>query len=209
MGALLDQVVIQRLEWDTEWFGFPIGAVSGAGTGPLPAHEFRCLYCLCEPDQARWAEGEGFDLIDIRVELDWQGERDAPPGIREEMGERDELHGLARDAFADSRFYQDGRFPRERVDAMFVRWLERSSVVLTDDDRRGFITYDQGHIGLVGVAESARGAGLGVQLVQAAQARNPSLTVVTQGKNIAAQRLYQKCGFRTSAVKLWYHRWSS
>lgn len=209
MGALLDQVVIQRLDWDTEWFGFPIATVMGAGTGPLPTHEFRCLYCLCEPDHARWAEGEGFELIDIRVELDWQGTREAPTGIREEMGERDRLQELARDAFADSRFYQDERFPRERVDAMFGRWLERSSVVLTDDDRRGFITYDHGHIGLVGVSAEARGAGLGVQLVNAAQARNPSLTVVTQGKNIAAQRLYQKCGFRTSAVKLWYHRWSS
>jgi ribosomal protein S18 acetylase RimI-like enzyme len=33
--------------------------------------------------------------------------------------------------------------------------------------------------------------------------------VVTQGRNIAAQRLYQKCGFRTGEIALWYHRWGT
>jgi hypothetical protein len=30
---------------------------------------------------------------------------------------------------------------------------------------------------------------------------------VTQGRNIPAQRTYQRCGFQTAAVQLWYHRW--
>ena len=33
------------------------------------------------------------------------------------------------------------------------------------------------------------------------------VSVVTQGSKVAAQRLYQGCGFATSAVELWYHRW--
>jgi RimJ/RimL family protein N-acetyltransferase len=34
-----------------------------------------------------------------------------------------------------------------------------------------------------------------------------SMEVVTQGRNVAAQRLYQKCGFATKEVQLWYHHW--
>jgi len=69
-----------------------------------------------------------------------------------------------------------------------------------------------GQIGLVGVDDGARNLGLGRQLVQSAlgwfrehEARE--VTVVTQGNNVAAQRLYQSSGFLTSAVQLWYHLW--
>ena len=31
--------------------------------------------------------------------------------------------------------------------------------------------------------------------------------VVTQGGNVAAQRVYQHAGFRTARTELWYHRW--
>jgi dTDP-4-amino-4,6-dideoxy-D-galactose acyltransferase len=31
--------------------------------------------------------------------------------------------------------------------------------------------------------------------------------VVTQGRNLAAQRLYQRAGFLTADLKLWYHKW--
>jgi hypothetical protein len=33
--------------------------------------------------------------------------------------------------------------------------------------------------------------------------------VVTQGRNYAAQRLYQRNQFRTCEVQLWYHKWYS
>jgi hypothetical protein len=32
-------------------------------------------------------------------------------------------------------------------------------------------------------------------------------TVVTQGRNVAAQRTYQGAGYRTSRTSLWFHRW--
>jgi dTDP-4-amino-4,6-dideoxy-D-galactose acyltransferase len=40
-----------------------------------------------------------------------------------------------------------------------------------------------------------------------AQQKVTRVQVVTQGRNILAQRMYQRSGFVTHTVKLWYHRW--
>jgi ribosomal protein S18 acetylase RimI-like enzyme len=37
--------------------------------------------------------------------------------------------------------------------------------------------------------------------------RIAKVNVVTQGRNVRAQRLYQKSGFATDSVMLWYHKW--
>ncbi len=69
-----------------------------------------------------------------------------------------------------------------------------------------------GDFGLLGVAAGARTAGLGTLLTQTGMAwfieqgaRNVCLS--TQGRNIAAQRLFQRLGFLTQDIHLWYHRW--
>jgi Acetyltransferases len=74
------------------------------------------------------------------------------------------------------------------------------------------VATETGDIGLVAVDGKCRGLGLGDQLVSqalswfAAQGAR-RVTVVTQGLNVPAQRLYQKSGFLVSAVQLWYHLW--
>jgi dTDP-4-amino-4,6-dideoxy-D-galactose acyltransferase len=69
-----------------------------------------------------------------------------------------------------------------------------------------------GQIELLGVDTPAQGVGLGMRLVMAALEwfaanRATGVSVVTQGRNVAAQRLYQKCGFTTESLRLWYHCW--
>jgi dTDP-4-amino-4,6-dideoxy-D-galactose acyltransferase len=69
-----------------------------------------------------------------------------------------------------------------------------------------------GQIGLLGVDVTAQGRGGGRRLVTMAldwfAAKGVTrVIVVTQGRNIRAQRLYQKCGFMTASLQLWYHRW--
>jgi len=34
-----------------------------------------------------------------------------------------------------------------------------------------------------------------------------SVTVVTQGRNVAALRAYERAGFTTRSVEFWYHKW--
>ena len=109
---------------------------------------------------------------------------------------------------------------------MYEIWIEKSLsgyaqavlVMGSPGQPEGFVTCDtllpeaKGKIGLVGVSSSARGRGVGQALVLeslhwfAAQGMK-SVQVVTQGRNIPAQRLYQKCGFLTKEVRFWYHCW--
>jgi ribosomal protein S18 acetylase RimI-like enzyme len=69
-----------------------------------------------------------------------------------------------------------------------------------------------GQIGLFAVAAAAQGRGVGGQLITAALAwlagrgADP-VTVVTQGRNVRAQRIYQRFGMLTRSLEIWYHRW--
>lgn len=69
-----------------------------------------------------------------------------------------------------------------------------------------------GKIGLFGVSPRAQGKGIGASLLHDAltwfrSRQAQSVTVVTQGRAVAAQRCYQRAGFCTQSVSLTYHRW--
>lgn len=69
-----------------------------------------------------------------------------------------------------------------------------------------------GHIQLAGVHPQHRQQGVGTLLVCAAldwvKSRGAQDTqVVTQARNVPAQRLYQQVGFFTKSMSLYYHRW--
>jgi ribosomal protein S18 acetylase RimI-like enzyme len=69
-----------------------------------------------------------------------------------------------------------------------------------------------GQIGLVGVGSDYQGRRLGQDLLNAslrwfAEMGREQVIVATQGRNVIGQRMYQKCGFLTRSLQLWYHRW--
>jgi ribosomal protein S18 acetylase RimI-like enzyme len=88
-----------------------------------------------------------------------------------------------------------------------------------DGDATGYVTChldrasNQGSIGLIAVSGQTREKGLGRELVLTAlgwccRHGSSEVSVVTQGANVAAQRLFQRCGFRTYSMGLWFHRWT-
>ena len=193
-----------------------------------------CLYFLCAPDDdesVRLAEQNQFHLVDVRVELSWPVQKiENRSTVDARFFRTDDLAALqdmAADAYQLSRFYFDQRFPKDLASALYREWITKSCngyadavfVASHQDAIGGFITCHLdtsgiGQIGLLGVAEAARGAGLGRVLIETAQRyfsdqKMRDVSVVTQARNIAAQRLYQACGFRTQSVGLWYHRWFS
>jgi dTDP-4-amino-4,6-dideoxy-D-galactose acyltransferase len=191
-----------------------------------------CLYFLADPDPTTiaLAENARFHLVDIRVTLEAHPQDAPPPAagmpIRPWMpADISRLRSIAATSHTDSRFYRDGHFPVERCGDLYSTWIEQSCgadaaqqvfVAEWAGQAAGYISCDartkEGSIGLVGVADDARDRGFGKNLVLQALAwfRDRSLssvTVVTQGHNVAAQRLYEKAGFTTRSQQLWYHYW--
>lgn len=190
-----------------------------------------CLYFLADPNlpgSLRLAEDNGFHLADLRLTLESSGElsKAIPAGVRPwQPQDREDLRAIARISHRDSRFYFDGHFPAERCDDLYDTWIDKSldgyadATLVADVDGRaaGYITChsdeQEGRIGLVGVHPDFQGRALGQALVKAslawfAAAGYSKVSVVTQGRNTRAQRLYQRCGFLTRSVQLWYHWWN-
>jgi dTDP-4-amino-4,6-dideoxy-D-galactose acyltransferase len=197
------------------------------------AQSIDCLYFLAHPERhtIRLAEQHGFDLVDVRVTLaarilstyagTWQDD-----GVREaEPADIPALRELASRSHTDSRFYQDGRFPVFLCDELYRVWIEKSChgyadvVLVAEHDSRpaGYVSCHlkgdgSGQIGLLGVEGGLKSLGLGRKMVRHAlcwfqEHEVRDVTVVTQGGNITRQRMYEKCGFLTSATQLWYHFW--
>jgi len=185
----------------------------------------------------RLAEDNGFRLVDIRVTLAYKacGEGNvalparANNGITVRRARPDDvprLQAMARGLYRDTRFFYDANFPTHLSQSLYETWIRLSCegyadavfVAVSDDLPVGYVSCHlnkaerAGRIGLVGVGNSSQGHGVGQALIFTAlawlrQEGAKEITVVTQGRNCAAQRLYQRCGFLTQEVRLWYHKW--
>jgi dTDP-4-amino-4,6-dideoxy-D-galactose acyltransferase len=146
------------------------------------------------------------------------------------------LQRMARSRHRDTRFFFDGNFPLKRCEDLYERWITAScqgyaQVVLVaqpgailgedgenDSECIGYITCHldgpemPARIGLFAVDESSTGRGVGRALILSALNSMASqgytrASVVTQGRNVGALRLYERCGFRIAGVELFYHKW--
>jgi len=196
-------------------------------------HRIDCLYFLADSNDLetpRLAEANDFHLTDIRMTLGRVvvPEDFAPNSFDGFRHAREDdlraLRAIAQTSHHDTRFYFDGHFEQEKCDLLYATWIENSFrgfaqavlVAEADGEPAAYLTChlnDQAsQIGLVGVGEGHRGKGLATKLVRAflswsrEQGARRAL-VVTQGRNLPAQRLYQRNGFITSSMDLWYHRW--
>jgi len=216
------------LEWDSEFWGVRVARVDGADVDVwAAANGVDVAYLLVDGADAvaaQQAEEQGFRITDVRIALEAPSVPSEQPVRQHREPDIDKLRSIARKSHEATRFYADPRFPRDRCDALYDTWIRRScegwaDVVLVADREgapAGYVAVHRrdggGSIGLIGVDEAARGQGLGEALVRGALdwcAREGlgSCSVVTQGRNVAGQRLFQRCGFRTSAVDLWFHKW--
>lgn len=237
--ALPISTCCRLLEWDSDFFGFRIARVEGdrLSKNQLPAildwcsaQQIRCLYLLAaaaDQETAGVAADYQFRFVDIRttLEADVGGAGSGSPNVRlATLDDIEPLAAIARTSHTDSRFYWDENFPREKCDLLYQTWIEKSirgyakAVLVAEQESKqaGYITCDwsgeTGQIGLIAVADWARGKGLGGILVKSSvklfkEQGMKRVIVVTQGRNVPAQRLYQHCGFLTSSVEIWYHAW--
>lgn len=193
--------------------------------------------CNChDAKSVKIAEDEGFRFVDIRLTFECSLDsflRDES-AILEEYScglatESDipNLREIAASIYADSRYYYDTNFDKAKIHEFYQSWVEKAVKGQFDDacyvmrDQANsiiaFCTAREGavgecSIGLVGSCQKrkVKGAGraiLDYALEQLAISGHNKVFVVTQGRNYAAQRLYQRAGFVTHKTELWYHKW--
>lgn len=215
----------ELLAWDSEFWGMRIARAYGVdGLSEWAVENTVGLVCLLIdadlPEEAQRAEEAGFRLTDVRVML----ATTTLPHASSVRMHRDEdipwLAGIARSAHRITRFYADPTLDDARCDDLYESWVRQSCAgwadrVLVVGNVEGYVTVHidgkTSSIGLIAVAEQSRRKGYGRELVKgaidfAASRGIPEMTVVTQGRNVAAQRLFQACGFRTTNTSLWYHK---
>lgn len=199
-------------------------------------NKIRCLYFLADSDNfetTHLAEEQGFHLVDVRMTFERRLKTPIPSSNQilrpAEPDDMPELERMAHAGFAQTRFFYDSGFPHDLVKALYAIWITRdfkdpltTVLVAASPESRplGFVSLrhasgaEEAQISLVGVDEAARGKGTGQALIDGAlawavQRGASSVIVVTQGRNVPAQRLYQRSGFLTRSVELWYHKWYS
>ncbi len=234
---------IEPLPWDSGFFGISIARARPASREDVEVvleraldARVRCLYALTPGDArdalAALAANPVCRCVDLRLTLT----RDAPAHYASlrtgafdasvTSSELAQLEAIAARAHVDSRFFLDEGFHDGRCEDLYRTWIRKSIegraqhvlVARLGGEAVGYITLHEsqgvGSIGLVALAEHARGHGLGSAMMREslawfAERGLERLEVVTQGRNVAAQRLYQASGFRTSRAESWFHCWLS
>ena len=192
-----------------------------------------CMYLLVDSNDASTVRlvGEfGWRMVDMRVtlgsELSSVVKSHSPmrPAV---AGDLPYLKQLAMRSHDDSRFYTDGNFRATACDELFAIWIERSVrdrdfagavfvPELEGNEPAGYITcaikQGVGDIGLIAVDPKMHRMGLGTRLLAEAarwfsEQGAERVSVVTQGCNIPALRMYERFGFTIESIQLWFHWW--
>lgn len=192
--------------------------------------------CNCHDARSvRVAEDRGFRFTDIRLtferNLDQDFSVELPEGIRFSQAtavDIPRLRLIAADLYEDSRYIFDPNFAPERIDEFYRGWVEKGVLGRYDDEcwclylesssepfafcTVRFLKQQAASIGLVGLDPTRQGNGYGRKLLYNAfvmlrQRGVNTISVVTQGRNYAAQNLYLSAGFRIRSTQLWYHKW--
>ena len=137
-----------------------------------------------------------------------------------------QIYKISDSIYKDSRYYFDQNFDEKKVQEFYNLWLYKAVKNLFDNlcliycRNNKPISYctlryknnNEAIIGLFGVSKQFNGKGIGTKLINKVVSfltakGYKKITVVTQGRNLYAQRLYQKAGFFTKSTELWYHKW--
>ncbi len=178
---------VEVLEWDSDFFGVPIGrvALDGVDQDDLESIDVEardmglcCLFGTMAPapgDPSTLIQHHGHVLVEIAIKFDRRPQRFEPPPTRSRIrrGTAADLDGLTEllDPLAPwSRFAVDPRFGIGAARRMFGAWLARAArepderLLLVSEDRSGFTgvstnVLDGVHrVDLLGVLQGGTGA---------------------------------------------------
>jgi dTDP-4-amino-4,6-dideoxy-D-galactose acyltransferase len=237
-GKFNCMILIERVNWDSDFFGYAVGKTTFENEKDLDLDTFRKeaknykliyiyskeLIDCCE----FWLADKKVVLCrgNISMESNTDIRNDVQP-FNDKIHNLSQLIYLALQSGEYSRFNLDKNFTNNEFSKLYKAWIINSIkgelafetlVAFTKDKIRGLITInrksmDAAEIGLLAVNKDARGLGIGTNLIRRAieRAKEEGFTniqVTTQLDNLAALNLYKKNNFVVNEVTYVYHYWN-
>lgn len=230
--------MIEKLNWDSDFFGYPVGAVTIKSLSNFDeelffrqANNFKLIYVFSSDE----ISNNRLTLVDEKVILTKEIENsDTNPGFKycELYSDKDanysQLLELALLSGKYSRFKLDPNFINNEFENLYTKWLNNglskesfSQTLIVKDLQtiKGFISLKKrdetsSEIGLVAVNPKFQGQGIASQLLSdieilASIYGSRSIQVATQKSNIPAVNLYLKNGYKLSQSTKIYHLWNN
>lgn len=230
--------IIEKLNWDTTFFGYEIGKVN---IGNIKLFNFDIFFdevkkyslvYVFSNDELQYSK---FSFVDKKVilkrpcnfELDKHPDRYNFLSFNPSLHSSDQLIHLALQSGVNSRFFIDENFKKNEYNKLYKEWILKSIsgeiafdvlIATQDNSIYGLITIGklnekEAQIGLFAVDINARGAGIGKHLILLAinkcyKMGFDQINVTTQLNNIQAMNLYRKTNFIISETINIYHYWN-
>ena len=228
---------IERLNWDSSFFGYEVGKVEVNNSSFFDlddfiqkTKDFKLIYLFSK----QILNSPKIIEVDRKVVLsqfctEIKGENNIKlQSFNVEKHRFDELKKLALESGIYSRFYIDKNFKNQEYEKLYTRWIENAvnadsalDIVIAVNNSNsiiGFATLNKKNelladIGLVAVSKESRGIGVGKQLMEEVVLRSKQfgfeeIQVVTQMNNIAAMNLYQSTNFNIKEITNISHIWN-
>jgi len=229
-------MALKILDWDSDFFGLKIANLDISTHTPsssFKADNIDLIQCCIEKknkEHTNFLINNGFSYIDDRVEYILEvPQLNNFENSNIKLATKSDLNSLLKISNGlftkDSRYNWNNIIPSSKIDEFYNLWLEKSVKGEFDDfcfiyekngEIIGFSTIrkidDKNiSIGLIGVKQENHGQGIAQKLIQ--QIINythnnnfTSINVATEGKNLSAQKFYDKNEFRVNSIKSWYYK---
>ena len=227
---------IERLNWDSSFFGYEVGKVEVNDGSSFDlddfikkTKDFKLIYVFSK----QVVNLPHLIHVDRKVVLfqDFTKNEGKNNALLKSFNAAnynfEELKELALESGIYSRFYIDENFKNQEYEKLYTRWIENAInddstfdivIAVSNNSIIGFATLNMkdsllADIGLVAVSKNSRGLGVGKQLIQEAILRSEKagfkgIQVVTQMNNVAAMNLYQSANFKIKEITNIYHLWN-
>ncbi|HBK82494.1 MAG TPA: hypothetical protein DDZ41_02680 [Flavobacterium sp.] len=227
--------MIQKLDWDSHFFGFEVGLFHVQDVNfdiesfKKQADFFKLVYIFSDN---RLSDISNFELVDQKTVLEKTIDlslknNDSIISFNAKEHDYAQLLDLCFLSGKFSRFRIDSKIPSTKFEALYKLWIDNSVnktfafdtlIKITENNISGFITIkkvnqDVSEIGLIAVNTNYQGRGIASELLNQAQyisLKNgfKTIRVPTQYDNKPAINLYQKTGFQIVNTTFVYHYWN-
>jgi dTDP-4-amino-4,6-dideoxy-D-galactose acyltransferase len=214
--------MIERLSWDSDFFGKKIGKII------VEKDDLNFMDCFYDYDLIYIFSNKKLNisasLVDTKItfgkKIINKSHIDNIAIFDNSIHDYNQLLSLVYLSGKDSRFRMAPFFSEEDFKKLYKRWIDRSIedndtivlIYLQQNLILGFVTFScvetKAFIGLIAVSPNFQGQGVGSMLIQAVEnslANETFLTVPTQQINLGACNFYIKTGFEIINKQYIYH----